>query len=185
MSDNTTSISDNRNDNSNDRCVASGNTNRIFVIGCKNVNSVSSGNTPSSNGNNSYIIINIASSVVPDYNVPTIVNDTVDMNNVNDNIGNLDNGDDSTIRWDDVAAMEDAARDFEEVSFPVPPVGPGMARTAPRSPVFRNCVSLVDFLGPLGNISLNHGFVYCHTQCQWLRDQSKYGGGGGGRRATT
>lgn len=94
--------------------------NRIFVIGCKNVNSVSSGNTPSSNGNNSYIIINIASSVVPDYNVPTIVNDTMDVNNVNDNIGNLDNGDDSTIRWDDVAAMEDAARDFEEVSFPVP-----------------------------------------------------------------
>lgn len=118
VSDNTTSISDNRSDNSNDSSVASGNTNRIFVIGCKNVNSVSSANTPSSNGNNSYIIINIASSVVPDYNVPTI--DTVDMNNVNDNIGNLDNGDDSTIRWDDAAAMEDAARDFEEVSFPVP-----------------------------------------------------------------
>ena len=108
MSDNTTSISDNRSDNSNDSSVNSGNTNRIFVIGCKNVNSVSSGNTPSSNGNNSYIIINIACSVVPDYNVPTIVNDTMDVNNVNDNIGNLDNGDDSTIRWDDVDAMEDA-----------------------------------------------------------------------------
>ena len=32
VSDNTTSISDNRSDNSNDSSVASGNTNRIFVI---------------------------------------------------------------------------------------------------------------------------------------------------------
>lgn len=44
----------------------------------------------------------------------------MDVNNVNDNIGNLDNSDDSTIRWDDAVAIKDAARDLEEVPIPVP-----------------------------------------------------------------
>lgn len=59
----------------------------------------------------------------------------MDVSDVNDNMSNIHNDSDSTITWDDVVAMENAARDLEEVPAPVPPpsVGPGKAHSARRS----------------------------------------------------
>ena len=127
-SDNTTSIIGN--DNS---CVASGNSNSSNVNSCKNDKNVANDNASSSN--NSSIISNIACSTIPDDNVPTNVNDKTDMSNVNDNMGNLNNDNNGSITWDDVVAMEDAARDLEEVpaSASPPLVCPSKARTARRS----------------------------------------------------
>ena len=88
MSDNTTTMIDNSTDNS---CVASDNSNSSNVNSCKNVNSVTIGNASSSYGNNSSIISNIACNTIPDDNVPTNVNDKMDVSNVNDNMGNLNN----------------------------------------------------------------------------------------------
>ena len=42
----------------------------------------------------------------------------MDESNVNDNMGNLKNDNDCAITWDDVVAIEDAARDLEEVPAP-------------------------------------------------------------------
>ena len=127
-SDNTSSIIGN--DNS---CVARGNSNSSNVNSCKNDTNVVIDNASSSN--NSSIISNIACNTIPDDNVPTNVNDKTDMSNVNNNVGNLNNGNDGSITWDDVFAMEDAARDLEEVPAPAspPPVCPSKARTARRS----------------------------------------------------
>ena len=97
---------DNSTDNS---CVVSDNSNSSSVKSCKNVNSVTIGNASSSYGNNSSTISNIACNTIPGDNVPTNVNDKMDVSNVNDNMGNLNNDNDSTITWDDVVAMEDSA----------------------------------------------------------------------------
>ena len=124
--DNTTSIIGN--DNS---CVARGNSNSSNVNSCKNDKNVAVDNASSSN--NSSIISNIAWNTIPDDNVPTNVNDEMDMSNVNDNMGNLNNDNDCSITWDDVVAMEEAAGDLEEVLAPASPllVCPSKARTAP------------------------------------------------------
>ena len=42
----------------------------------------------------------------------------MDESNVNDNMGHLKNANDCAITWDDVVAIEDAARDLEEVPGP-------------------------------------------------------------------
>ena len=57
-------------------------------------------------------------------NVPSNANDKIDRVNDNDNNG--------SITWDDVMAMEDAARELEEVPVPASPpvIDPSMARTA-------------------------------------------------------
>ena len=61
-----------------------------------------------------------------------LTNDKMDMSNFNDNMGNLNNDNDGSITWDDVVAMEDAARDLEEVPAPASPplVWPSKARKA-------------------------------------------------------
>lgn len=123
-------FTDNGNDNS---CVASGNSSSSNVDICKNDNGITIDNASSSN--NSSIVSNIACNTIPIDNVPINVNDEMDMSNVNDNKGNLSNDNDGSIPWDDVVAMEEAARDFEEVpaSASPPLVCPSKARTAHRS----------------------------------------------------
>jgi len=116
VSENTTSVIDSGSDNS---CVASGNSNSRNVNSCKNDKNIAIDNASSSDGNNTVsIICNIACHTIPDDNVPTNVNDKMDESNVNDNMGNLKNDNDCAITWDDVVAMEDAARDLEEVPAP-------------------------------------------------------------------
>ena len=112
-SDNTTGISDNGNDNSR---VASGNSSSSNINSCKNDKNIAIDNASRGHGNNSSIIRNIACNTIPDGNVPTIVNDEMDISKVNDN-------------------MEDAARDLEEVLAPACPplVSPSKARKARRS----------------------------------------------------
>ena len=81
-------------------------------------------NASSSHGNNSIIINDIACS--------TILVDN-DLSNANDKIDKVnDNNNNGSITWDDVVAMEDAARGLEEVPAPAsfPVVDPSMARTA-------------------------------------------------------
>ena len=127
-SDNATNIIGN--DNS---CAVSGNSNSSNVNSCKNDKNVAIDNASSSN--NSSIISNIACNTIPDDNVLTNVNDKMDMSNVSDNMGNLNNDNDCSITWDDVVAMEYAARDLEEVPAPASPylVCPSKACTARRS----------------------------------------------------
>ena len=84
-------------------------------------------NASSSHGNNSNIISNIDCSTILVDNVPSNANDKSDKVNDNDNNG--------SITWEDVMAMEDAARELEEVPVPASPpvIDPSMARTARRS----------------------------------------------------
>lgn len=49
--------------------------------------------------------------------ISTNISDKMD---VNDNMTNIENDSDSTITWDNVAAMEEAARDLEEVPASAP-----------------------------------------------------------------
>ena len=86
-------------------------------------------NASSSHGNNSNIISNINCSTILVDNVPSNANDKIDKVNDNDNDSN------SSIIWDDVVSMEDAARELEEVPVPASPpvIDPSMARTARRS----------------------------------------------------
>ena len=106
VSDNTTDITDNDNDN--------GNSNSSIVNHCKNDKNIVVDNASSSHGNNSKIISNIDCSTTLVENVPSNAND---------------------ITWDDVVAMEDAARELEEVPVPASPpiIDPSMARTARHS----------------------------------------------------
>ena len=114
MSDNSTCITDNGNDN--------GNSDSSIANSCNNDKNIVVDNAPS---NNSSIISNIVCSTILDDNVPSDANDNIDK--VNDNNG--------SITWDDVVAMEDAARELEDVLAPASPpvVDPSMARTACRS----------------------------------------------------
>ena len=117
MSDDITCITDNGNDN--------GNSNSSNADSCKNDKNIVIDNASSSYGNNSSIISNIACTTILVDNVPSNANHKIDK--VNDNNG--------SITWDDVVAMEDAARELEEVPAPASPpvVDPSMARTARRS----------------------------------------------------
>ena len=117
VSYNTTDITDNGND--------IGNSNSSNVNICKN--DKNDNNASSSHGNNSNIISNIDCSTILVDNVPSNANDKIDKVNDNDNNG--------SITWDDIMAMEDAARDLEEVPVPTSPpvIDPSMARTARRS----------------------------------------------------
>lgn len=119
VSDNTTDITDNGND--------IGNSNGSNVNNCKNDKNIVVNNASSGHGNNSNIISNIDCSTVLVDNVPSNANDKIDKVNDNDNNG--------SITWDDVMAMEDAARELEEVPVPASPpvIDPSMARTARRS----------------------------------------------------
>ena len=116
-SDNTIDIIDNGND--------IGNSNNSNVNNCMNDKSIVVNNAPSSHGNNSNIISNIDCSTILVDIVPSNANNKIDK--VNDNNG--------SITWDDVMAMEDAARELEEVPVPASPavIDPSMARTARRS----------------------------------------------------
>ena len=98
MSDNTTDITDNGND--------IGNSNSSNVNNCKNDKNIVVNNASSSHGNNS----NIDCSTVLVDNVLSNANDKIDKVNDNDHNG--------SITWDDVMAMEDAAREVEEVPVP-------------------------------------------------------------------
>ena len=119
VNDNTTDITHYGNDN--------GNSNSSNVNNCKNDKNIVVNNASSSHGNNSNIISNIDCSTILVDKVPSNANDKIDKLNDNDNNG--------SITWDDVMAMEDAARELEEVPVPAsPPVNdPRMARTARRS----------------------------------------------------
>ena len=121
MSDNTTDITDNDND--------IGNSNSSNVNNCKNDKNIVVNNASSSHGNDSNIISNIdcGTILVDNINVPSNANDKIDKVNDNDNNG--------AITWDDVMAMEDAARELEEVPVPASPpvIDSSMARTARRS----------------------------------------------------
>ena len=119
VSDNTTDITDNGND--------IGNSNSSNVNNCKNDRKIVVDNPSSSHGNNSNIISNIDCSTILVDNVLSNANDKIDKVNDNDNNG--------SITWDDVMAMEDAARELEEVPVPASPpvIHPSMARTARRS----------------------------------------------------
>ena len=110
VSDNTTDITDNGNDNN-----------------CKNDKNIVVNNASSSHGNNSNIISNIDCSTILVENVPSNANDKSDKVNDNDNNG--------SITWEDVMAMEDAARELEEVPVPASPpvIDPSMVCTARRS----------------------------------------------------
>jgi len=57
------------------------------------------------------------------------------VSNFNDNMGNLENDNDCAFTWDDVVAMEDVAKDLEEVPAPAshPLVCSSKAHTARRS----------------------------------------------------
>ena len=61
--------------------------------------------------NTSSIISNIACNTIPNDIVPTNANDKMDMSNVNDNMGKLNNDNDGSITWDDIVTMEDAAKE--------------------------------------------------------------------------
>ena len=117
--DNTTDITDNGNDNVN--------SNSSNVNNCKNDKNIAVGNASSSHGNNSNIISNNDCSTILVDNVPSHANDKIDKVN--------DNGNNGSITWDDVVAMEDAARELEEVPVPASPpvIDPSMALTARRS----------------------------------------------------
>ena len=119
MSDNTTDITDNGNDN--------GNSNNSSINNCKNDKNIVVDNACSSHGNNSSIISNIGCSTILVDNVPSHANDKIDKVNDKDNNG--------SITWYDVVAMEDAARELEEVPGPASPpvIDPSMVRTAGRS----------------------------------------------------
>ena len=118
MSDNTTDITDNGND--------IGNSNSSNGDNCKNDKNIVVNNASSSHGNNSSIISNIDCSTILVDNFPSNANDKIDKVNDNDNNG--------SITWEDVMAMEDAAREFEEVPVPASPpvIDPSMALTARR-----------------------------------------------------
>ena len=115
VSDNATCITDNGNDN--------GNSDSSIANSCNNDKNIVVDNASS---NNSSIISNIVCSTILDDNVPSDANDNIDKVNDNDNNG--------SITWDDVVAMEDAARELEDVLAPAcsPVVDPRMARTARR-----------------------------------------------------
>ena len=83
-------------------------------------------NASSSHGNNSNILSNIECSTILVDNVPSNANDKIVKVDDNDNNG--------SITWDDVVAIEDAARELEKVSVPVSPpvIDPSMTRTARR-----------------------------------------------------
>ena len=119
VSDNTTDITNNGND--------IGNSNSSNVNNCKNDKNIVVDNASSSHGNNSNIISNIDCSTILVDNVPSNANDKIDKVNDNDNNG--------SITWDDVVAMEDAARELEEVAVPASPpvIDPSMARMDRRS----------------------------------------------------
>ena len=55
--------------------------------------------------------------------ISTNVSDKMDVTNFNDNMTNLDNDSDSAITWDNVDAMEEAAKDLEEVPLVRPSSG--------------------------------------------------------------
>ena len=118
VSDNTTDITDYGNDN--------GNPNSSNFNNCKNDKNNVVNNASSSHGNNSNIISRIDCSTILVDNVPSNANGKIDKVNDNDN--------NSSITWDDVMAMEDAARELEEVPVPASPpvIDPSMARTARR-----------------------------------------------------
>ncbi|XP_015768317.1 PREDICTED: uncharacterized protein DDB_G0288805-like [Acropora digitifera] len=120
VSDNTTDITDYGND--------IGNSNSSNVNNCQNDKNIVVNNASSSHGNNSNIISNIDCSTILVDNVPSNANGKIDKVNDNDN-------NNSSITWDDVMAMEDAARELEEVPVPASPpvIDPSMARTARRS----------------------------------------------------
>ena len=65
------------------------------VNSCKNDNDIKIDNASS-------IIDNIACNIIPNY-VPTNVSDNMDMSNVNDNMGNLNNDNDGFITSDDAS----------------------------------------------------------------------------------
>ena len=115
VSDNTTDITDNGND--------IGNSNSSNVNNCKNDKNIVVNNASSSHGNNINIISSIDCSTILVDNVPSNANGKIDK--VNDNDTN------SSITWDDVMAMENAARELEEVPVPASPpvIDPSMART--------------------------------------------------------
>ena len=92
-------ITDNGNDN--------GNSNSSNVNNCTNDKNIVVGNASSSHGNNSNIISNVDCSTIIVDNVPPNANDKTDKVNDNDNNG--------FTTWDDVVAMEDAARELEGV----------------------------------------------------------------------
>ena len=119
MSDNTTNITDNGNVNGNSNCSN--------VNNCKNDKNIVVCNASSSYGNNSNIISNVDCSTIIVDNFSPNANDKTDKVNDNDNNG--------SITWDDVVAMEDAARELEEVTVSASPpvIDPSMARTARRS----------------------------------------------------
>ena len=120
VSDNTTDITDYGND--------IGNSNSSNVNNCQNDKNIVVNNASSSHGNNSNIISNIDCSTILVDNVPSNANGKIDKVNDSDN-------NNSSITWDDVMAMEDAARELEEVPVPASPpvIDPSMARTARRS----------------------------------------------------
>ena len=107
-------FSDSGNDNS---CVASGNSNSSNVNKCKNDKNNAIDNASSSDGNN--IVVSLVILPVIQFLMimfpPTLMTTEMDESNVNDNMGNLKNDNDCAITWDDVVAIEDAARDLEEV----------------------------------------------------------------------
>ncbi|XP_015778437.1 PREDICTED: uncharacterized protein DDB_G0288805-like [Acropora digitifera] len=117
VSDNTTDITDFGNDIGN---ISN-------VNNCKNDKNTVVNNAFSSHSNNSNIISNIDCTTILVDNVPSNANGKIDKVNVTDNNG--------SITWDDVMAMEDAARELEEVPVPASPqvIDPSMTRTARRS----------------------------------------------------
>ena len=96
-----------------------------MLIIARMIKNIAVNNASSSHGNNSNIISNIDCSTILVDNVPS--NDNGKIDKVNDNDNN------SSITWDDVMAMEDAARELEEVPAYPPVIDPSMARTARRS----------------------------------------------------
>ena len=95
----------------------------VMLIIARMIKNIVVNNASSSHGNNS----NIDCSTILADNVPSNANGKIDKVNDNDN--------NSSITWDDVMAMEDSARELEEVPVPASPpvIDPSMARTARRS----------------------------------------------------
>ena len=90
-----------------------GNSNSSNVNNCKNDKNIVVDNACSSHGNNSNIISNIGCSTILVDNVPSHANDKIDKVSDNNNNG--------SITWNDVVAMEDTARELEEVPVPASP----------------------------------------------------------------
>ena len=105
VNDNNGDTASSENGETVDIIIGDVNSDSSNVNNCNNDKNIVVEIASSSHGNNSNIISNIDCSTILVDNVPSNANDKTDKVN--------DNGNNGSITWDDVVAMEDAARELE------------------------------------------------------------------------